>query len=340
MNLICFGNLGYVGTVLNKAFKKKFPHYVGFDIGYFKHCYLKKEKINKQIIGDVRKINELDLTNFDVVIYLAALSNDPLGSTFSKATKQVNFESCLNIAKLAKSSGVKKFIFASSCSIYGKSGDKIIGESDKLNPLTDYAKSKINAENKLKELSSPSFTITCLRFATACGFSNRMRVDIVLNNFISLAIHQKKIILNSNGESFRPLIHVNDMVRAIEWACERKRDIGGQFLALNVGCNEWNFKIIDLAKLVSKTLGNVPVNFGNNATLDPRSYSVDFSLFKNLAPSYQPKEKIEDSIKETFKKLSNFHKKSHTRDFSRFSRLEVLNSLLDREKINSNLEWI
>lgn len=340
MNLICFGNLGYVGTVLNKTFKKKFSHYVGFDIGYFKNCYLQQEKINKQIFGDVRKINKLDLTNFDVVIYLAALSNDPLGSTFSKATKQVNFESCLNIAKLAKSSGVKKFIFASSCSIYGKSGDKIISESDKLNPLTDYAKSKINAENKLKELSSPSFTITCLRFATACGFSNRMRVDIVLNNFISLAIYQKKIILNSNGESFRPLIHVNDMVRAIEWACERKRDIGGNFLALNVGCNEWNFKIIDLAKLVSKTLGNVPVNFGNNATLDPRSYSVDFSLFKNLAPSYQPKEKIEDSIKETFKKLSNFHKKSHTRDFSRFSRLEVLNSLLDREKINSNLEWI
>ena len=108
----------------------------------------------------------------------------------------------------------------------------------------------------------------------------------------------------------------------------------------NVGCNKWNFKIIDLAKLVSKTLGNIPLKFGNDAISDPRSYCVDFSLFKNLAPNHQPKEKIEESIKETFKKLSDYQKKFQQKDFSKFSRLEVLNSLLTKEKIDSNLEWI
>lgn len=339
MNVICFGNLGYLGTVLNKTLESNSSNYVGFDTGYFKDCTLRKDKIKKQIFGDVRKIRDVDFSNFDTVIYLAALSDDPLGSKFIQATNEINFKSCLKISKLAKASGVKKFIFASSCSIYGKSEDRIIAESDKLNPLTNYAKSKINAENKLKEISSENFTVTCLRFATACGFSNRMRLDIVLNNFISSAILQKKIVLNSNGESFRPLIHVNDIVRAIVWACQRDKIKGGDFLAINIGCNEWNFKIIDLAKIVSKTLGNIPLQFGSDSSIDPRSYKVDFSLFKKLAPNFQPIEKIENTITKIFSELSSKKIIDKEYTFSRFSRLSVLNDLIQKKKINDELYW-
>jgi len=151
MNVICFGNLGYLGTVLNKTLESNSSNYVGFDTGYFKDCTLRKDKIKKQIFGDVRKIRDVDFSNFDTVIYLAALSDDPLGSKFIQATNEINFKSCLKISKLAKASGVKKFIFASSCSIYGKSEDKIIAESDKLNPLTNYAKSRLMLKTNLKK---------------------------------------------------------------------------------------------------------------------------------------------------------------------------------------------
>ena len=132
-----------------------------------------------------------------------------------------------------------------------------------------------------------------------------MRLDIVLNNFVSSSILEKKIVLNSNGESFRPLIHVKDMVRAITWACKRDENNGGSFLSINVGSNDWNFKIIDLAKIVSKTLGNIPLKFGDDPVADPRSYKVDFNLFKELAPNFQPIEKIEDTIIEIFNELSS-----------------------------------
>ena len=339
MNIICFGNLGYLGTVLNKELESKSSDYVGFDTGFFRDCILKKETIKKQIIGDVRRVKNVDFTNFDTVIYLAALSNDPLGLKFTQATHEINFKSCLKISKLAKASGVKRFIFASSCSIYGKSGDKIIAESDKLNPLTNYAKSKIDTEKQLKEIASKNFTVTCLRFATACGFSNRIRLDIVLNNFVSSSILEKKIVLNSNGESFRPLIHVKDMVRAITWACKRDENNGGSFLSINVGSNNWNFKIIDLAKIVSKTLGNIPLKFGDDPVADPRSYKVDFNLFKELAPNFQPIEKIEDTIIEIFNELSSEKIKDKKNTFSKFSRLSFLNSLIKNKKIDNDLYW-
>ena len=339
MKVLCFGNLGYVGTVLNEYIKDKVENYVGFDNGYFKNCTLTPEKkIRNQIIGDVRNITNLDLSKFDIIIYLAALSNDSLGKEFKNVTNNVNFKSCIKIANLAKNQGVRKFIFASSCSIYGTSKKGMIKESDTLNPITDYAKSKIDTEKELKNISSEKFKVICLRFATACGISNRMRFDIVLNDFVFTSIQKKKIILKSNGESFRPLIHVNDMCRAIFWACNNIQL--ENFLSVNVGCKSWNFRIIDLAKIVSEVLLNIPIIFEDSKINDPRSYAPDFTLFENIATNYQPEENIKTTTKSIFKEFSKIRIAKKIQSTAKFNRLRFLKELIKKGKINKNLQWI
>ena len=181
--------------------------------------------------------------------------------------------------------------------MYGEGGNKVKKESDPLNPLTAYAKSKIETENKLKNISSNDFNVICLRFATACGYSDRLRLDLVLNDFVASAFFNKEIKLLSNGQSWRPLIDVNDMALAIEWAITESNTVKNNFLSLNIGCEDWNFQIIELAKLVSRVLGDIPLKYSDKVFEDPRSYKVDFSLFKKLAPNFQPRVKIEGVLK-------------------------------------------
>jgi len=339
MKVICFGNLGYVGTVIDDYLKKKF-HYTGFDNRYFDKCkVIPFERVKNQIYGDVRELEDFNLNGFDSLIYLAALSNDPIGKEFSEVTHQINQVSAIKLAVKAKKNGVKKFVYASSCSVYGRGGNDVKKESDPLNPLTAYAKSKIEAENELRKLSSSTFNVICLRFATACGYSNRLRLDLVLNDFVASAFFNNQIKLLSNGESWRPLIDVNDMARAIEWAVKEVNSFENNFLSLNIGSANWNFKIIDLAKLVSKVLGNIPLKYSNRAFDDPRSYKVDFSLFKKLAPNFQPQVKIDDCIK---KLHSMIEKNIPIKDYNseKLIRLSYLKKLIYEKKINKNLTWI
>lgn len=336
MRVFCFGNLGYVGTVLNRYLEPKVEKYVGFDAGFFKDCHVKNcRKVKNQIFGDVRNEYSYEFENFDSIIYLAALSNDPLGKEFCNITNEINCDSAIRIAKKAKASGAKRFIFASSCSIYGKSGGLKKKENSKLNPLTEYAKSKVLAEKELSKLSCNDFVVTCLRFATACGYSDRLRLDLVLNDFIFSALMNNQIKLLSDGQSWRPLIHVSDMSRAIEWACSRSIDNGGNFLSVNVGSEAWNYKIVDLAKKASHILEGVSMNFSEKSFADPRSYVVDFSLFKKLAPNHQPSEILENTIQ----KISVILKEKE--DFCRnnFVRLDYLKKLISNGQLNSELYW-
>ena len=275
-------------------------------IDIFEKCVIKPyKKIENQIYGDVRNFKDIDLRGFETIVYLATLSNDPIGKEFSKITHQINQVSAIKIAQIAKQNGIKKFIYASSCSVYGKGGNDIKKESDPLNPLTAYSKSKIYAEDELKKLSSCDFNVICLRFATACGYSDRLRLDLVLNDFVASAFFNNEIKLLSDGESWRPLIDVNDMALAIEWAIKESQNIEENFISLNIGSENWNFKIIELAQIVSKVLGNVPLKYSDKAFDDPRSYRVDFRLFKNLAPNAQPKVKIEDCVKKLYLMIKN-----------------------------------
>ena len=218
MKILITGNLGYVGSVLTKHLKHNFSNLeiIGFDRAFFSHIISEdiispELFVDIQYINDVRSFPESLLRGIDAVIHLAAISNDPMGNEFSEVTNDVNFLSTIDIATKAKRMGVSKFIFASSCSVYGFASELPKTEKDEVNPLSTYAKSKIDAERDLLELADENFTITCLRFATACGYSPRLRLDLVLNDFVASALSSGKINILSDGSPWRPLIDVNDI---------------------------------------------------------------------------------------------------------------------------------
>lgn len=331
--ILIFGNLGYVGQALVNYLKKKYEVY-GYDNNYFTNTIYKKTKIKKQFFGDVRNIKEFNLKKFYSVIYLSAVSNDPIGNKFKNPTYQINTFSVEKIAKKAKLAGVKKFIFASSCSVYGKSHKKIQNEQVKCFPLTNYAKSKYKSEKLLKKLSSDSFRVFCLRFATACGYSNNFRNDLVLNEFILGAINSKKIVLKSDGQSYRPFVHIKDMSKSIEWSLKNDNYI---YLVINIGSKKLNLKIIDCAKKIKKKIIGTKIFLDKKNLKDRRSYIVDFSLCKKLMGNsffkYNTLEKVINDFKLNYKKI-NYKK------ISNYNRLQRLEKLIIRKKINKNLWWI
>lgn len=338
--ILILGSDGYVGSVLVNYFKKKNIYkLIGIDAQWF-HKSNSRKKYKDVDRKDIRHFN-LRSINFipETIIYLAAISNDPMGREFKEVTHQINFKECLRLAKCAKALGVKKFIFASSCSIYGASGSKMRKESDKLQPITDYAISKVNAEKALRYVSSNKFKVISLRFATAAGLSPNLRLDLVFNDFVASAVLKNKIELLSNGDAWRPLIHVNDMARAIHWAI--KYNSSKNFLPINIGSNSWNFKILDLAKKISYIIGNVEVVTKSKKTKDKRSYKVDFTLFKKLAPNYQPAMNITKSVND-LKNFLNSKKNSlyNFRNSEKWSRLANLKYLIKKNYINKKLFWI
>jgi nucleoside-diphosphate-sugar epimerase len=340
------GNMGYIGPVVVKHFREKFPNtkIIGFDSGFFAGCLVDpnifpESSVDIQYFGDIRQFPINILEDVDAVIQLAAISNDPMGKSFEVPTKEINNESAVEVARLSKKMGVKNFIFASSCSVYGAAGEIPKHEKSELNPQTAYAKSKIDCELGLEELADDKFIITALRFATACGFSPRLRLDLVLNDFVASGFLNHKIEILSDGSPLRPLIHVKDMARAIEWASTRKNANGDNFLVVNAGSNEWNYQIKELANKVKEIIGNVEVSINPNAVSDTRSYKVDFSLFNELAANYTPKISLDDAVNDLLNGLKAMKFKDANFRNSHLIRLKTLTNLIDLNMINNNLNW-
>jgi nucleoside-diphosphate-sugar epimerase len=347
MHILINGNLGYIGPVVVDHFRKSMPESIitGFDTGFFAGCLFDatifpERKLNTQYYGDIRKFQPADLyANVNSVVQLAAISNDPMGKEYESATFEVNADAVYVSAMQAKKAGVSHFVFASSCSVYGAGGDKSRNETDELNPLTAYAQSKIKAEERLQDLADDNFIITCLRFATACGWSPRLRLDLVLNDFISNAVLNKKIQIISDGTPWRPLIHVKDMARAIDWACQRKLGDGGSFLIVNTGSDDWNYQVKDLAYTVSRMIDNVEVEINVNASPDNRSYKVDFSKFASLAKGYLPEQNLQSTITEMVEMFDYYQYSQYNKNLEQFVRLIVLSDLQKKNKLDLNLYW-
>jgi nucleoside-diphosphate-sugar epimerase len=347
MKVLVTGNMGYVGPCVVKQLRAIYPTatIIGFDIGYYSHrtfseTFLPECNLDMQYFGDVRYFPKEILREVDAVVHLAAISNDPIGNRFEEVTLDINYRASIEIAKEAKKKGVGAFVFASSCSMYGAADDNARMEKSPLNPLTAYAKSKALTERDLESLASKEFKITSLRFSTACGWSERLRLDLVLNDFVADAVASKRITILSDGTPWRPLINVRDMARAIDWAITRDETNGGEFLAVNVGSNDWNYQVKDLAETVTQVIPGVDISINKNAQPDKRSYRVNFDLFKKLAPRHQPQVDLVSSIKELKEGLEKIGFKD--RDFrnSNFMRLNILSQLQDRGLLNQRLEWI
>ena len=304
MKILITGNLGYVGCGLVKEFRTYYPHaeIVGFDTGYFAK-YITSNKIspeaylNAQYYGDVRNFPDHLLKGVELLFLLQPFQTTLSETNLKEVTLDINYRAAVEIARKAKRAGVKRYIFASSCSVYGAAGDEARTETSPTNPLTAYAKSKVFTENDLAELADNNFQITCHRFATACGMSERLRLDLVLNDFVACALTTGEITILSDGTPWRPLINVLDMARATRWSHERKSSEGGDFLVVNTGSNEWNYMVKELALKIQAFLPGIKVSINENAQPDKRSYKVDFGLYKKLAPHHQPAYDLEKSIK-------------------------------------------
>ncbi|MDQ1265261.1 MAG: hypothetical protein QG635_411, partial [Bacteroidota bacterium] len=272
------------------------------------------------------------------VIHLAAISNDPMGKEFEEVTYEVNYKSSVALAKVAKKKGVGHFVFASSCSIYGFNDKKACDEKSELNPLTAYAKSKVYTEQELEPLADENFIVTCCRFATACGASPRIRLDLVLNDFVASAIATNKITILSDGTPWRPLINTIDMSRALEWGSRRSADKGGNFLAVNTGTGSWNYQVKDLALEVQKIIPGVEISINSNAQPDKRSYKVDFSLFESLAGASAPQTTLADAIRQVREVLeASGFLDTNFRASKEYIRLNMLRYLQDSGRFDKQL---
>ena len=346
MRVLVTGNMGYVGPEVVRALRQEWPdaEMIGFDTGFFSDRITRPQAtpeapLDHQFIGDTRCFPEHLLRGTDVVVHLAAISNDPMGNQFEEMTRAVNQDASLDIASKAARNGVGSFVFASSCSVYGIADGPARKEGDPLNPVTAYAKSKIGTEAGLARLDT-DMAVTCLRFATACGMSDRLRLDLVLNDFVACALSSGKITVLSDGTPWRPLIDTQDMARAIVWAADRDHWNGGRVLTVNTGSDRANYQVAALAHAVAGSIAGTEVEINTAAPADSRSYKVDFSLFEKLAPNHQPQVSLQASINDLVTGLRNLGFEDADFRNSSMMRLKVIEDLIDKGRIDRNLRWL
>lgn len=342
MNVMITGNQGYIGSVLTDILVGKGYNVIGFDIGYYKDCTLEElNNKNKQITKDIRNIEKKDLHNIDAVIHLAALSNDPLGELDPKLTEEINYNGSVRVAEIAKKVGIKRFVMASTQSIYGiaEVNKELDEENSTKNPITAYAKTKWWAENDIRKLNSDDFTVVFFRPSTVFGVSPRLRCDIVYNNFVGCAYTTNSIKIKSDGTPWRPVVHVKDVCKAFIAGIEApKKVVSNQ--VFNVGIRNGNYTVRELAEAAQKVVKGSSLMFTGEHT-DSRTYKVNFrKILNELKEYYEPNWNLllgGNELVDFFNKI-NF-------DNSLFNskkciRLKQLKYLLESGGVNEKLEVI
>ncbi|MFX0132342.1 MAG: NAD-dependent epimerase/dehydratase family protein [Candidatus Hodarchaeota archaeon] len=339
--IIVTGYNGFIGSLLVSLLKEKGYKVVGIDTGFYgSECTLFNFKHDIiEIKKDIRNIKEEDLEGAYAVCHLAALSNDPVGELAPKITYDINYRASLRLAKLSEKVGVEKFIYSSSCSMYGIAGSEYLAEEVEFSPITAYAKSKVMSEKDIMPLTDENFSVTFLRNATAYGISPKLRLDLVVNNLIGWAMTTGQIKILSDGTPWRPLIHAEDIARAFIAVIEAPNDwVSGQ--AFNVGITSENYQIKDIAYLIKDAMGKCDVVITGEHEEDARTYKVDFSKIFNTLPNFRPKWRLKSGIEQICQYYDKYSLNSEKFNGRYFVRLRQLKYLIENNKIDENLFWI
>ncbi|MHC4824053.1 MAG: NAD-dependent epimerase/dehydratase family protein [Planctomycetota bacterium] len=287
MKVLITGHRGYIGAHAIDVYQAAGHTVMGVDIGLYDGVEFGTPAVaDEDLTMDVFDITPEMLKGVDAVVHLAAISNDPMGDLDPRITHHINTDGTMHVARAAKQAGVPRFLFASSCSIYGAAGDKILDESAEFTPVSAYAESKVNAEAQLTELESDDFAVTYLRNSTAYGQSPRLRTDLAVNNLLAFAVSINEVKLLSDGTSWRPLVHCRDIARAFLALSEAPiEDVRG--LAVNVGGNDDNYQICEVAEIVHGNVEGSEITIAEKAVPDPRNYRVSFDLLNQKLPEFK-----------------------------------------------------
>ncbi len=324
MKILITGNLGYVGSHLTQLLMKSGHEVIGCDLSLFPNAISGQlTQPTLQWLKDFREIKEQELVGVDAIAHLAGISNDPIGELNPGLTLKINGEGAIHLGRTAKAAGVKIYTFASSCSIYGSSGDQPRSEQDETSPLSEYASSKLYAENGLRQLEANNFHVYLLRNATAYGASPVLRTDLVVNDLSAGMCATGIAEIRSDGSPWRPLIHCRDMARAFQLFIERDPiEVSGK--PVNVGFTLENFQVKDIGAGVQKAWPEGSVYYLPNSISDPRDYKVDFSLLKNIFPDFEPKHPLSIGIPELRSLLIQIGYSQSDRDSKRYVRLNEI----------------
>jgi nucleoside-diphosphate-sugar epimerase len=340
VRVLVTGHHGYIGSIVGPMLHEAGHDVVGLDTFFYRDCdFGEVEFPFEERSADIRDVTAAELEGFDAVVHLAALSNDPLGDLDEDLTYDINLRGTLHLAERAKEAGVERFVFASSCSMYGAaSGNDLLDERAPLRPLTPYAESKVKAEAGLSALADDTFSPVSLRNATAYGVSTRLRLDVVLNNLAGWAFTTGKIKLLSDGSAWRPIVHVQDIGRATLGALDAPRELVHD-VAFNVGAGEENYRVRELAEFVHEELPDCEVEIAGASYADPRSYRVDFGRFQQLLPGYTPIWTARKGAGELVRAYGEFGLSPDEFEGYRYTRLKQIRRLLDGGLLDGGLRW-
>ncbi len=339
MRVLVTGHMGYIGTILVPMLIEAGHDVVGLDNDLYRRCTFKDGIVEiPEMLKDVRDVEAGDVKGFDAIMHLAGLSNDPLGDFNPEVTFEINHMATMRLAKLAKEAGVSRFIFSSSCSNYGAAGDDLLTEESAFNPVTPYGTSKVRVEQDLAKMADDTFIPTYLRNATAYGVSPRLRFDLVLNNLVAWAYCTKLVYMKSDGTPWRPVVHIEDISRAFLAVLHAPKEaIYDQ--AFNIGRNEENYRIKEIAEIVAETVPGCKIEFAPDAGPDKRCYRVDCTKAIETLPEFKPQWTVRKGAQELYDIYQKVGLTLEEFEGTRFSRIAHLKSLLESGLLENNLRW-